>query len=75
MNASAPTTHSAGTPHTTFRVGDSFAHAGVNVTVLRGGEPFQDRFGRTLTGYWCRRNDTGAEGYVPFGPGGVVSFA
>jgi hypothetical protein len=38
------------------------------VTVLRERESWEDRFGRPMFRYWCRREDTGGEGWMPFGP-------
>lgn len=52
--------------------GDAFDRDGVRVTVLRPGEPHVDRFGRAMRRFWCRREDTGLEGWVEFGSGGVV---
>lgn len=42
------------------------------VTVLRDQEPATDIFNQQLFKFWCRREDTGAEGYMTFGPAGVV---
>jgi len=53
-------------------VGDTFTHDGVTVTVLKDSEPCSDRFGQDLFRYWCRREDSGCEGWCTFGHGGVV---
>lgn len=49
---------------------------GVAVTVLRDGvqsvESFGPIAGRPCLRYWCRREDTGAEGFMTYGPGGVA---
>lgn len=62
---------------TELRAGDRFDYAfegepSLWVTVLRNHEWQTDRFGRPVLAFWCRREDTGAEGYVTFGPEGVV---
>lgn len=54
--------------------GDVFVMQGVRVTVLANSQPWTDLFGRTLFAYQCRREDTGAEGLVPFGPTGAVEI-
>jgi hypothetical protein len=60
--------------------GDVFLGPGdVHVTVLRDKALDVARNG-PLTGqacirYWCRREDTGAEGYMTYGAGGVVRMA
>ena len=59
----------------TLEPGDRFSLRGANVVVLGEKEPWTDPFGRAMFRYWSRREDTGQEGYVPFGPGGVVSRA
>jgi hypothetical protein len=46
--------------------------ANVDVTILREAEPCRDRFGRELQRFWSRREDTGAEGFMSYGPGGIV---
>lgn len=60
-----------------LKPGDQFLRVEYNkpditITVVRAKEPTQDRFGRDLFRFWCRREDTGQEGYMDFGPGGVV---
>jgi hypothetical protein len=57
-------------PAELLRVGDVFSYAGTEVTVLADRQPWEDLFGREMFAYHCRRADTGAEGLVPFGPGG-----
>lgn len=54
-----------------LKVGDTFPYQGVDVTVLGEVEPHTDRFGRTLSQFWAKRLDTGAEGWIIYGPGGV----
>lgn len=56
----------------TLRAGDMFMSRGVMVTVLRDQEPWTDRFGQKLFRFWCKRADSGAEGWMTFGPNGVV---
>lgn len=55
-----------------LRPGDQFLSLGTPVTVLRDQEPWTDLFGRDMLRYWCRREDTGAEGWMYLGPTGVV---
>jgi hypothetical protein len=52
---------------TAMRAGDRVAYRGVAVTILRDGEPHEDRFGQPQVWYWAKREDTNAEGYFPFG--------
>jgi hypothetical protein len=40
------------------------------VTLLKDVEEGEDRFGRPLLKFWGRREDTGVEGYMSFGPSG-----
>lgn len=47
---------------------------GAEVTILRERESWQDRFGRDMFRYWARRADTGAEGWMPYGPAGKVAL-
>lgn len=56
-------------------MGDEFARDGIVVTVLRGPEPTKDLFGRDMIRVWCRREDTGAEGWVMFGRDAVIDDA
>jgi len=55
-------------PASSLIVGDTFRHRDVMVTVLEVGVPCRDRFGRDMIRLWCRREDTGAEGWIVFGP-------
>lgn len=55
-----------------LKPGDRYVHAGVIVTILRDREPWVDFFDREMFQYWATRSDTGAEGWVRFGPGGMV---
>lgn len=43
-----------------------------DVYVVSEAETSKDIFGRPLRRYWCRRVDTGEEGYMSFGPGGMA---
>jgi hypothetical protein len=62
--------------HETLRPGDVISYQGVAITVLRAGELGQDPFGRPLTRYWCRSDeDPTREGFMSYGPGGVVDLA
>lgn len=54
-----------------LRPGDRFDREGTAVTVMREGEPWRDRFGLSLVRFWCSRSDTGAEGWVAFGPSAI----
>lgn len=59
-----------------FRTGVAVMHGDVRVTILADApEPWVDPFGRTLRKIWARREDTGTEGWLPFGPGGVFVLA
>jgi hypothetical protein len=49
-------------------VGYSYATRGTTITVLREPEPCEDLFGRTMIRFWARRADTGAEGWMTYGP-------
>lgn len=53
-------------------VGDTFQYRGTTVTVLREREMSTDMFGRLMFRFWCSREDTGAEGWMTFGPEGTV---
>lgn len=45
-------------------------------TVLRTGlRAAPDLFGRVYSAVWARREDTGAEGYLSFGPDGTFVMA
>ncbi|MBS4102389.1 hypothetical protein [Tsukamurella paurometabola] len=59
------------------RPGDTFTHyvyradgkgMGVKVTILRVDGMTEDRFGRPMHKWWCKRDDTGAEGWFTWGP-------
>jgi hypothetical protein len=58
-----------------LRPGDVIDHRwpDVHVTVLREAEMHQDIFGRPLLRVWSRREDTGAEGYMSYGPDAEVA--
>jgi hypothetical protein len=66
-------------PVSTFGPGDAYLRghgaSAVLVTILRPAEPCKDRFGRDMVQFWARREDTGEEGYVVFGPAAVVRQA
>jgi len=49
--------------------GMTFLYRGTRVRVLRAPEGWVDRFGRDMLRFWATREDTGAEGWMPFGPG------
>jgi hypothetical protein len=53
--------------------GSRFSQQGINTTVLGQREPFRDPFGREMFQVMARREDTGAEGWVRFGPDGSFS--
>ncbi len=55
-----------------LRPGARFKYNGHPVEILRGLEKRKDRFGLELDSWWSRRIDTGDEGYVSLGPGGVL---
>ena len=48
------------------------ADAAVEVTVVSGPTPHTDRFGRDMVKYTASRSDTGAQGYIIYGPGSLV---
>jgi hypothetical protein len=56
-----------------MKPGDTYSDHGTTVTVLREQESCTDRFGQPMLRYWARRADTGAEGWVTFGPEGTVT--
>lgn len=67
--------------HTELRPGDVILAGDngardVRVTILRKGEHGKETIppltGRLCARYWARREDTGAEGFMTYGPGGVV---
>jgi hypothetical protein len=43
-----------------------------DVVVVRPAESYKDIFGRPLLRYWCRREDTGEEGFMSYGPDGIA---
>jgi hypothetical protein len=51
----------------------------INVTVLRAPvesvETVWPLAGRPVWRAWCRREDTGAEGFMSYGPGGAAQVA
>jgi hypothetical protein len=55
-----------------LRPGVRFRYNGHPVEILRSLEKRKDRFGLELDSWWSRRIDTGDEGYVSLGPGGVL---
>lgn len=55
-----------------LRPGVRFKYNGHPVEILRDLEKRKDRFGLELDSWWSRRIDTGDEGYVSLGPGGVL---
>jgi hypothetical protein len=48
--------------------GYTYATCGTTITVVGEPEPCEDLFGRTMTRFWARRADTGAEGWMTYGP-------
>lgn len=58
--------------------GDTFTYirfdAEVPITVLRAPEPHQDIFGRDELKVWCRREDTGSEGWMTYGFGAGIEL-
>ena len=55
-----------------LRPGVRFKYNGHPVEILRDREQRKDLFGQQLDSWWSRRIDTGDEGYVSLGPGGVL---
>ena len=55
-----------------LRPGVRFVYLGHPIEILRNREKRRDRFGQELVSWWSRRIDTGDEGYVSLGPGGVL---
>jgi hypothetical protein len=53
-------------------VGDVIDYHGIALKVLRAGDEGKDPFGRPLIRHWCKRKDTGEEGYMSYGSGGVA---
>jgi len=62
--------------HLALRPGDVIVSYGVLVTILRHGEGSTETVfpltGRECWRYWARREDTGEEGFVTYGPGATV---
>lgn len=61
---------------TDLEVGDryhfDYASPPTIVQILGEHEPWTDPFGRDFFRFWARDESTGNEGWVPFGPSGVV---
>lgn len=55
-----------------LRPGVRFKYDGHPVEILRDREQRVGRFGQMLEAWWSRRADTGDEGYVYLGPGGIL---
>lgn len=55
-----------------LKPGVRFKYNGHPVEILRDPEKRKDRFGLELDSWWARRIDTGDEGYVSLGPGGLL---
>jgi hypothetical protein len=73
MSEPAIDLNGAEVPAAQLKPGDRYAGpGGVPVEIARERQPWTDRFGRDMYKYWARRTDTGAEGWVLFGPAGVV---
>lgn len=54
--------------------GDVLVYAGVRCTVLVAATPAPDLFGRTMLHVWASRADTGARGWLIYGPDAVVEL-
>lgn len=59
-------------PFDTLKPGDAFVMRGIPCVVMKPHEECKDLFGREMSRFWAYRADTGAEGWVMYGPGGVV---
>lgn len=57
----------------TLEVGDTFTYRGILTLVLATGHTSRDIFGREFSALKCRRGDTGAEGLMSYGPGGIFN--
>jgi hypothetical protein len=58
------------------KAGMQFQYQGVTVRVLRDPEPYEEpRFGMKLIRFWATREDTGAEGWMQFGPTALINTA
>lgn len=44
----------------------------VHLVIIEPAVTEPDRFGRPLMRFWCRRADTGEEGYMSYGAGGIA---
>jgi hypothetical protein len=55
-----------------LKPGLRFKYQGHPVEILRSKEKRKGRFGDELDAWWSRRVDTGDEGYIYLGPGGVL---
>ena len=58
-----------------LKPGIRFKYNSHPVEILHGPEKRKDRFGQELDSWWARRIDTGDEGYVSLGPGGILRVA
>lgn len=61
----------------TLKAGDTYnfgyGDEDIVVTILKDQEPWEEPFGRPgFFKFWVSRSDTGAQGWVCFGPGGKV---
>lgn len=54
--------------------GDRFHYCDTTVLILRDAVDSVDRFGRTMLKFWATRDDTGAEGWIEFGPDATVEL-
>lgn len=58
---------------TELKVGDIIVNERrPDVVVLGSSKTWTDVFGRTMLKYWCKRTDTGEEGWMLYGPTGHV---
>lgn len=58
---------------TTIEIGDQFISShGPTIELMREPETYQDRFGIERLRLWCKRIDTGEEGWVFYGYGAMV---
>lgn len=58
-----------------FAPGIELEYQGVRTTIVSGPETVKDQFGRDMMQFRARRADTGAEGTMMFGSGGVAKVA
>ena len=58
--------------------GDMFLYqrfdASVSITVLGAPQDHEDMFGRDELKIWCKRDDTGAEGWMTYGFGAGIEL-